>query len=105
MNIALSSDLEKALLERAQEQGLTTEAIALQILRERLAHPTPQPPGNSGAKNLKELLAGHIGVIASSEVIPGGARMSEDCGKKFASGLAANRNLGREWPCKTPGLL
>jgi len=72
---------------------MTPEAVALQILEERLARPCPQ--SSSKARNLKEFLAGHIGVIASSEVTPGGARMSEACGTKFAEGLAAKREPGR----------
>ena len=32
---------------------------------------------------LEDFLQGHIGVLNSSEHVPGGARMSEDTGRKF----------------------
>jgi hypothetical protein len=42
-------------------------------------------------ETLADYLADHIGVISSSEHIPGGAQMSKDCGKKFAEGLLRKR--------------
>ena len=38
-------------------------------------------------RTLADLLEGYIGVIRSSEHIPGGANMSVDTGKQFAEGL------------------
>jgi antitoxin (DNA-binding transcriptional repressor) of toxin-antitoxin stability system len=38
---------------------------------------------------LADFLKGHVGLLHSSEYIPGGARLSEDSGRKFAAGLAA----------------
>jgi len=40
---------------------------------------------------LADFLQGYVGVLHSSEYVPGGARMSEDSGRKFAEGLAAQR--------------
>ena len=34
-------------------------------------------------RTLADFLQGHIGVLHSSEYIPGGARLSEDTGRKF----------------------
>ena len=38
-------------------------------------------------RTLADFLSSHIGVLDSSEYVPGGARMSEASGKKFADGL------------------
>ncbi len=43
---------------------------------------------------LADFLQGHIGILHSSEYILGGARMSEDSGKKFAEGLLKQRQQG-----------
>jgi len=42
-----------------------------------------------GQETLVDFLREDIGVLHSSEHISGGARMSEDNGKKFAAGLVA----------------
>lgn len=38
---------------------------------------------------LADFLQGYVGVLHSSEYAPGGTRLSEDSGRKFAAGLAA----------------
>ena len=38
-------------------------------------------------RTLADFLSAHIGVLDSVEYVPGGARMSEASGKKFAEGL------------------
>jgi len=48
-----------------------------------------------GEETLYDRLKDHIGVIHSSEYVPGGARMSEDTGKKFAEGMVEKRRKGR----------
>ena len=45
---------------------------------------------------LADFLQGHIGILHSSEYIPGGARMSEDSGKKFAKGLLEQHQQGKQ---------
>ena len=42
---------------------------------------------NTSNESLADFLQPHIGVLHSSEHVPGGARMSEDSSKKFAVGL------------------
>jgi prevent-host-death family protein len=44
---------------------------------------------------LADFLQGYVGVLHSSEYVPGGARMSEDSGRKFAEGLAAQRQQNK----------
>ena len=95
MDIPLTPDLEKALVEHAQEQGLTPEAAALCVLREGLPESSSRAIPKSHEGNLRDFLGHHVGSLASGETIPGGARMSEDCGRKFATGLAEGRKGGR----------
>lgn len=51
--------------------------------------------GRKKPKTLSEFLDGYVGVLNSSEKVPGGARMSENTGKKFVDGLARKRAAGR----------
>lgn len=46
-------------------------------------------------KTLSEFLDGYVGVVHSGEKVPGGARLSENSGKKFAAGLRKKRETGR----------
>ena len=77
MKIALTPDLERALAKQAHKQGTTPERLALDYLRERFLplDTTESTAGEQGT--LADFLAGHIGVLSSSEHVPGGARMSE----------------------------
>ena len=95
MTIQLSPDLEQVLSEEARRRGTTPELLANECLRERFVRPTDQEKTANGSKNLAEYLAGYIGVLHSSENVPGGARMSEDTGKKFTSILIKQRQQGR----------
>jgi hypothetical protein len=67
-------------------------------LRERFP-PSGSPDGDEEngetRRSLADLLKGYVGVLHSSEHVPGGAAMSEDTGKKFAAGLLKKRNAGR----------
>lgn len=87
MTITLTPDLARALTEQARKQGTTPERIARDCLRERFL---PLVTTESLAKErgtLADFLADYIGVISNSEHVPGGARMSENSGRKFAAGL------------------
>ncbi len=53
------------------------------------------PKGRKKPKTLSEFLDGYVGVLHSGEKVPGGARLSENTGKKFADGLARKRAAGR----------
>ena len=95
MTIQLSPDLEQALAEEARRRGTTPELLVNECLRDRFVHASIQAPTGNGAKNLAELLADHIGALQSSEKVPGGARMSEDTGKRFTEILTEQRRQGR----------
>jgi hypothetical protein len=95
MKITLTPDIEKALTKLARSRGMTPEILALNTLREQFVYSGTAEVPVSEEETLADFLADHLGVIASSEKIPGGARMSEDTGKKFAAGLAKKRQQGR----------
>lgn len=80
MEITLTPDIEKALAEQARRQGATPEMLALDVFRERFVSSGAPEMGMNEEATLADFLAGHIGVIASSEKVPGGAQMSEDTG-------------------------
>lgn len=82
MIITLAPDLEHALREQAQKKGTTPELLALESLREQFVVPVGSTPPDGEAETLADFLSGHIGVIRSSEQVPGGARMSENSGAK-----------------------
>ena len=94
MIITLTSDIEQALREQAQKKGTTPELLALESLRGQFVVPVGGIPPDEEAENLADFLAGHIGVIRSSEQVPGGAQMSEKSGLKFAAGMAEKRQRG-----------
>jgi len=95
MIIPVTPDIEKALAEEAHRLGTTPERLALDSLRERFVLAGPVPPAEAEGR-LADFLGGYIGLLHSSEHIPGGGRLSEDCGKKFAASLLAQREKGRQ---------
>ncbi len=97
MVITLTPEIEQALNELADKQGTTIELLALTAIREKfLYRRTPKAKAKTRkVKTLADRLAPYIGVISSSEVIPGGANMSADSGKKFSIGLLEKRKQGR----------
>jgi hypothetical protein len=84
MKITLTPDMERTLIEQARKLGITPEQLVVDSLKERLASASAVPESQG---TLADFLHEHIGVLDSREYIPGGARMSEDSGKKFATRL------------------
>ncbi len=95
MKITLTPDIESALAEQARRQGTTPETLAIDALRERFVSSVATETPAEGQETLADFLAGHLSVLSSSEYVPSGARMSENCGKKFAAGLVKKRQKGR----------
>ena len=91
MIITLTPDIEQALAAEARKLGLAPEQLALDSLRERFLSPESQRVPAAEPVTLADFLCGHVGVLHSSEYVPGGARLSEDSGRKFAAGLIAQR--------------
>lgn len=94
MQITLTPDIESVLAEQAHKYGTTPELLALDALRERFVYSAAAEPAVEEQETLADFLAAHLGVLSSSEYVPGGARMSENCGKKFAAGLVKKRQEG-----------
>jgi hypothetical protein len=51
--------------------------------------------GRKKPQALSAFLDGYVGVLHSGEKVPGGARMSENTGKKFTAGLRKKREAVR----------
>ena len=87
MIITLTPDLEQALAAEACKLGCTPEQVALDSLRERFLSLDGTLSLGGEQATLADFLHGHLGVLHSSEHVPGGARLSEDSGRKFAAAL------------------
>jgi hypothetical protein len=96
MIIKLTPDIEQVLAEEARKLGTTPQQLALDSLRERFVGRESPPPPAKEPETLAHFLRGHIGVLHSSEHVPGGARMSEASGKKFTAGLLGQRQQPRQ---------
>jgi len=95
MIITLTPDIEQALAEEARKLGTTPAQLALDSLRERFVpSETPVVPVRE-QDTPADFLRGHLGVLHSSEHVPGGARLSEDSGRKFTAGLVTQRQQKR----------
>lgn len=81
VTITLTPDLEEIVTERAQQQGTTPELIALDGLRGLFAPAEPLPPVEG--ETMADFLGDFIGCFNSSEIVPGGANLSENTGQKF----------------------
>ncbi len=95
MEIALTPEIKNAVEKEARRQGTTPELVIIGCLRAQFVPASPNEKEASEQGTLADFLTGHIGVLASSEHVAGGARMSEDTGKKFAEGLLQKRRQGR----------
>lgn len=93
VTITLTPELEQAVTERARQQGTTPELLTLDKLREIFVPVVGSPP--IPGETLADFLGDFIGSIHSSENTPGGAQMSTDSGKKFASGMLKKRQDGK----------
>jgi len=94
ITITLPPELEQAVTERAQNQGTTPELLVLDRLREQFLPALPPEELPEGA-TMADFLADFIGCIDSGEIVPGGAQMSKDIGKKFTQDMVEKRKAGR----------
>lgn len=95
MIITLTPDLERALAAEASKLGRTPEQVALDSLRERFLSPESTLSSGEQQATLADFLQGHLGVLHSSEHISGGARLSEESGRKFTAALLTQRQQQR----------
>lgn len=82
ITITLPPALEKIVSERAERQGTTPGLLVLDDLAQLYSvTPLVEPQKD---ETLAEYWADYIGTIDSSEVVEGGANLSQDTGRKFA---------------------
>ncbi|MBI1925070.1 hypothetical protein HYR99_12580 [Candidatus Poribacteria bacterium] len=95
MQIRLTEDIERGLIEKANQLGKLPETLALEVLRKQFAHSAEVEASVTQARTLADLLGDYIGTVDSSEYVEGGAQMSKDTGKKFAEGMLKKREEKR----------
>jgi hypothetical protein len=90
ITISLPSDIEGPLTAEAQRRGTTPELLALDSLRKLFPSlaVSGEPPGD--ATNLFDFLDGYIGTVEGST-----EAFSENCGQRFAEGMAEKQQRGR----------
>ena len=93
MNITVPTDIEHALVDQARKMETTPERLALDSLRSRFVLSSSET-APAEEDTLADFLSDFIGVLHSSEHVPGGANLSEASGKKFADSLVKKRNRG-----------
>ena len=93
MTIHLTQELEDLLAKEARKRGTTPELLALDTLRQQFAAPSNENEEETTSPDatLEDFLDGYIGVLNSSEIVPGGANLSSDTGRKFAELLMNKR--------------
>lgn len=84
MTVTVPPELAGPLAEEAHRRGTTPELLALEGVRRIL----PPETSAAGPGSLLDTLAGHIGTVAGT-----GEAFSQDCGRRFAEGLAAGRGF------------
>jgi len=94
VTITLPPELEQVITEQAQRQGTTPELLALDKLRASFLPTAPGEPLPEGA-TMADYLADFIGCIDSRKIVPGGANLSIDSGKKFTELLLERHRKGK----------
>ena len=89
MQLTLTPDIENAITKQAAQKGVTPQQLALEGLR-KLFIPTAEETAEKPS-SLADFLYGYIGVLRSSELVEGGAQMSENTGNKFAQLMMKKR--------------
>lgn len=93
MELTLTPDIENALKAQANQKGMTPQQLALEGLRKLFVHADEDL--DNQAPTLADFLNGYIGVIHSSEVVEGGAQLSENTGNQFAQLIMEKRAQDR----------
>ncbi|MSS73105.1 MAG: hypothetical protein EXS64_16680 [Candidatus Latescibacteria bacterium] len=86
--IILPPDLEKPLAEEARRQGTTLELLAVDCLRKQFVSAATDKP--AGSETLFDFLSGYMGAVSGTT-----EALSENCGQRFAEGLAEKQRRGR----------
>ncbi len=98
VTITLTPELEQIASERAKQQGTTPELWTLDQLNQLLEIATIVETTSESSlegQTMADFFKGYVGVISSSEFVPGGAQMSQDTGRKFTEGMIKKRHEGK----------
>ena len=79
MDIHLSPELEQRIAEAAEAAGTTSDDLAEKCLNELFPaeEPAQAHPNPDGHRSLADAIAPYIGVVHSSEFVPGGSDVHE----------------------------
>lgn len=86
--ITLPPEVEGPLVEEARKKGTTPELLAVDCLRKVFTPPSEEKKLPEGA-TLFDFLDGYAGTISGTS-----EPLSEDCGRRFAEGLAEKQRRG-----------
>lgn len=89
ITITLPSDLEGSPAEEARRQGTTLELLAVDCLRRHFV-PAAATDKSAESETLFDFLSGYIGAVNGTT-----EALSENCGQRFAEGLAEKQRRGR----------
>ena len=87
--IILPPDVEQPLVEEAHRQGTTPELLAVDCLRKQFI-PATATDQRAESETLFDFLSGYIGAVRGTT-----EALSENCGQRFAEGLAEKQLRGR----------
>jgi len=94
MVLHLPDDLARDLSAAADKQCITPEQLAIGYLRQHIPAMRATESESAGG-TMADYLRDVIGVINSAEMVPGGANMSQDTGKKFTEIVLKKRTEGK----------
>jgi len=86
--IILPPEVEGALAEEAKRQGVSPQNLAVETLRRHFLPPNETVTANG--KTLADFLEGYVGTVEGSK-----EPLSEDCGRRFAEGMAEKQGRGK----------
>ncbi len=81
VTIILPPELEKIVTEKTERQGTTPEIWTVEMLRQTLHSEDSSQPASEivpEGGTMLDFFEGYVGVLHSSEFVPGGAQMSTD---------------------------
>lgn len=83
ITITLSPELERVVTERAEKQGTTPELYSLEDMNERYLSKLPTATEEPANETMADFFEGYAGTVNSREMMPEGAHLSKDTGRKF----------------------
>lgn len=92
LTLTLNPDRENLLREQARQAGLTLDEYAVRVLEQAALsdQPAAQTESEPPAQTLADMLAEHIGTVAS-----GRGDLSQKTGAKFSQLMEEKRRAGR----------